>query len=139
MRNITGLANYNSQKSEDCKKRVIAAIEQCKEEKDISTTKVCKIAGVNRSYFTKHPEMRKALDEATGIVNRNIKKRKQNNDSHAVIEKALYTENTMLKRELESLKKSENYKELYHAKCDEVARLKKALDNANLENGVLNF
>lgn len=139
MKNTKGLAEYNYQKAESCKKRVISAIEQCKEEKDISITRVCEIACVNRSYFTKHPEMRKALDEAIGIVNRKVKKRKQNSDSHAVIEKALYTENTIPKRKLASLEEFEKYKEMYHAKCDEVDELKKALENATLENGLLDF
>lgn len=139
MKNTKGLTEYNSKKAENYRERVEAAIKQCKEENDISITRVCRIAGINRSYFTKHPEMRKALDAEIRIVNRTVKKRNQNEDSHAVIEKALYTENAALKRKLVSLEESKKYKEMYHAKCNEVDKLKKALEAATHQNGLLDF
>lgn len=138
-RNTKGMTEYNIARGNETRERVLAAIEQCKAEGNISTTKVCEIANVHRSYFTKHPEMRKTLNTAIGIVNRNIKKRKQNDNSKDVIIKALQCKITSLNKEIASLNDLKKYKGLYEEKCQDVENLKKQLDNAYSENDVLDF
>ncbi len=133
------MTEYNINRGNETRERVLTAIEQCKEDGDISTSKVCEIADVHRSYFTKHPEMRKALDTAIGIVNRKIKKRKQNDNSKDVVIKSLYVKIASLEKEITSLHGLEKYKNLYEAKCEEVEDLKKQLDNAYNTSGLMNF
>lgn len=142
-RNTKGMIDYNIARSEKTKERVIKAIEQCKEEGDVSTSRVCELAGVHRSYFTKHPEMRKTLDTAQGIINKKIKKRKQNADSRDVLEKALYTDNKKLRKEIESLEKdvesNNKYRAMYEQKCTECVNLKKQIEEAYRSSGLLDF
>lgn len=134
-----GMTEYNINRGNETRERVIAAIEQCKEDGDISTSRVCEIANVHRAYFTKHPEMRKTLDTAIGIVNRKIKKRKQNDNSKDVVIKSLYVKIASLEKEISSLHDFEKYKNLYEAKCEELDSLKKQLDNAYRTSDLLNF
>lgn len=91
------MEEYNKTRGNDCRNRVLSTIEKCKLDGNISVKRVCELADVNRSYFTNHPEMRQTLDTAIGIVNRKIKKRKQNQDSKEVLLKSMYTENDILK------------------------------------------
>lgn len=138
-RDTKAMTEYNVNRGNATRERVIAAIEQCKEEKDISTTRVCEIAGVHRSYFTKHPEMRKLLDINIGIVNRKIKKRQQNENSKDVLIKSLYTKITALEKENHTLSDCTKYKTMYESKCDEVEKLKNQLNQKYIESGMLNF
>lgn len=138
-RDTKAMTEYNVNRGNATRERVIAAIEQCKEEKDISTTRVCEIAGVHRSYFTKHPEMRKLLDTAIGIVNRKIKKRQQNENSKDVIIKSLQIKIAALEKENHTLSDCTKYKTMYESKCDEVEKLKNQLNQKYIESGILNF
>lgn len=138
-RNTKAMTQYNMERGATVREKVLAAIEQCKKDNDISTTRVCKIAGIHRSYFTKHPEMRKALDTAKGIVNRRIKKRKQNDDSKEVIIRSLYAQNTILEGKITSMDEYKKYKDMYESKCGEVEKLKKQLDAAYRNSDLLNF
>ena len=83
--------------------------------------------------------MRKVLDNAIGITNRNLKKKKQTQDSKDVLNKTLYAQNTQLKKKIKELEKDELYKEKYEEKCAEIEQLKKKLDEANRQNGLLDF
>ena len=138
-RNTKAMIEFNLEKKQKNTERVISAIEQCKVEGNISTKRVCELAGVDKSYFSRHPELRKALDIAKGIVNRKTKKTKQNNNSRDVLEKSLYAENAKLKKEIAKLKENEKYKDMYDAKCCEVEELKKQLDAAYNASGLFNF
>lgn len=130
---------YNRQKSEDCKQRVLNAIDKCTKENDITTRRVCEIAGVAKNYFTYHPELRKVLDNAKGVVNRKLKKTKQNTDSRLALEKSLRAEIALLKKQIKVLETDESYKEKYEAKCAECDKLKKQLDTAVRDAGLLKF
>lgn len=134
-----GMTEYNINRGNETRERVIAAIQQCKEDGDISTSRVCEIADVHRAYFTKHPEMRKTLDTAIGIVNKKIKKRKQNENSKDVIIKSLYAKISLLEKEIASLQGFKKYKDLYENKCEETESLKKQLDNSYHTSDLLNF
>lgn len=142
-RNTKGMTDYNIARGEETKKRVIKAIEQCKKEGDMSTKRICELAGIDRSYFTKHPEMRKTLETARGIVNREIKKRKQNADSRDVLERTLHIDNARLKKKIEKLEKDiedyNKYKAMYEQKCIECENLKKQVEEAYQVKGLLNF
>lgn len=138
-RETKAMIEYNVNRGNATRERVIAAIEQCKAEKDISTTRVCELAGVHRSYFTKHPEMRKLLDINIGIVNRKIKKRQQNENSKDVIIKSLQIKIAALEKENHTLSDCTKYKTMYETKCDEVEKLKNQLNQKYIESGILNF
>ncbi len=138
-RNTKPMNEYNVNRGKTTRERVIAAIEQCKAEKDISTARVCELADVHRSYFTKHPEMRRLLDTAKGIVNRTIKKRQQNENSKDVIIKSLQIKNAALEKENHTLSDYTKYKTMYESKCEEVEKLKNQLNQKYIESGILNF
>ena len=138
-RNTKPMNEYNVNRGNTTRERVIAAIEQCKAEKDISTTRVCELADVHRSYFTKHPEMRRLLDTAKGIVNKKIKKRQQNENSKDVIIKSLQIKIAALEKENHTLSDCTKYKTMYESKCDEVEKLKNQLNQKYIESGILNF
>lgn len=138
-RDTKAMTKYNISRGNATREKVISAIEQCKEEKDISTTRVCELAGVHRSYFTKHPEMRKTLDTAIGIVNRKIKKRQQNENSKDVIIRSLQIKIVALEKENHSLSDYAKYKTMYEAKVDEVEKLKNQLNQKYIESGMLDF
>lgn len=122
------MVNYNVTKGKNNRERVLAAIEQCKKEGNISAKRVAQIAGVHECYFSRYPEMRKTLDIAMGIVNRNLKKTKQNDNSKDVLNHALYVELNNLKRENAKLEDYKKYKDMYESKCEEVEELKNSLN-----------
>lgn len=138
-RNTKAMNEYNKNIGNETRERVLAAIEQCKADGDVSVKKVCEIANVNRSYFSKYPELRNALDIAMGIVNRKIKKRKQNNNSKDVLIKSLYVKIASLENIIKKLQSLEKYKDLYEEKCKEVENLKNQLDNAYGTSGLMDF
>ena len=142
-KNTKGMTDYNIARGQKTRERVIKAIEQCKKEDDMSTTRICELAGVDRSYFTRHPEMRKTLETARGIVNKEIKKRKQNDNSRDVLERTLYIDNARLKKKIESLKKdiedNNKYKTMYEQKCIECENLKKQVEEAYRASELLDF
>lgn len=138
-RNTKAMEEYNHKRGTDTRERVLNAIDKCKKEGEISVTIVCKIAGISRTYFTNHPDMRKVLDNAIGSVNRNLKKRKQNQDSKDVLNKTLYAENIQLKKKIKELEKDETYKDKYDEKCSEIENLKLKLEEANRQSGLLDF
>lgn len=142
-KNTKGMTDYNIARGQETRERVIKAIEQCKKEGDMSTTRICELAGVDRSYFTRHPEMRKTLETARGIVNRGIKKRKQNTDSRDVLERTLYADNDRLKKKIASLEKdvekNNKYKAMYDEKCIECENLKKQVEEAYRASELLDF
>lgn len=130
---------YNRQRSDDCKQRVLDAIDKCIKEDNVTTQRVCEIAGVAKNYFTYHPELRQVLDNAKGVVNRKLKKTKQNTDSRLALEKALRAEIALLKKQISALESDESYKDKYEAKCAECEKLKKQLDTAVRDAGLLKF
>lgn len=138
-RNTKPMEEYNKKRGIETRERVLKAINQCKEEECISVTRVCKVACISRTYFTNHPEMRKTLNAAIGATNTNCKKRKQSQDSKDILNKTLYVENTQLKKKINELNKNETYKQKYEDKCAEIENLKKKLDEANRQNGLLDF
>lgn len=138
-RNTQAMVQFNIDKMHINTERVINAIEQCKQDGNISTKRVCEIAGVDKSYFSRHPELRKALNTAKGIVNRNTKKTRQNNNSRDVLEKSLYAENTKLKKEIAKLQEYKKYKDMYEEKCIEIEKLEMQLNEAYQSSGILNF
>lgn len=138
-RNTTAMIEFNINKKQKNTERVISAIEQCKVEGNISTKRVCELAGVDKSYFSRHPELRKVLNTAKGIVNRNTKKTKQNNNSRDVLERSLYAENTKLKKEIAKLQEYKKYKDMYEEKCIEIEKLEMQLNEAYHSSGILNF
>ncbi len=137
------MKEYNARRGSEARERVLAAIEQCKKENDISITRVCRLAGVHRSYFTKHPEMRETLNVAMKIVNRIIKKRKQDDNSKEVLMRTLQIQVDALKKKNASLAEDAKYKDMYKEKCEEAKKLKEQLHaqlNQNfLESGDLGF
>ena len=137
--NTTAMIEFNINKKQKNTERVISAIEQCKVEGNISTKRVCELAGVDKSYFSRHPELRKVLNTAKGIVNRNTKKTKQNNNSRDVLERSLYAENTKLKKEIAKLQEYKKYKDMYEEKCIEIEKLEMQLNEAYHSSGILNF
>ena len=138
-RNTKPMEEYNRKRGIETRERVLKAINQCKEEEYISVTRVCEIACISRTYFTNHPEMRKTLNSAIGTTNAKCKKRKQSQDSKDILNKTLYAENTQLKKKLKELDRDETYKQKYEDKCAEIENLKKKLDEANKQNGLLDF
>lgn len=138
-RNTKAMINYNVTKGKNNRERVLAAIEQCKKEGNISAKRVAQIAGVHECYFSRYPEMRKTLDIAMGIVNRNLKKTKQNDNSKDVLNHALYVELNNLKRENAKLEDYKKYKDMYESKCEEVEELKKQLEQAYNNTEMFNF
>lgn len=138
-RNTKAMVNYNVAKGRDNRERVLAAIEQCKKEGNISAKRVAQIAGVHECYFSRYPEMRKTLDIAMGLVNRNLKKTKQNENSKDVLNHSLYVELTNLKKENAKLADYKKYKDMYEEKCEEVEKLKKQLEQAYNNNEMFNF
>ena len=83
--------------------------------------------------------MRKVLDDAIGITNRKLKKRIQSQDSKDALNKALYTQIRKMQKQIEQYQKEESYKEKYENERAKNESLKKKLDEANLQNGLLNF
>ena len=106
---------------------------------NISTNRVCELAGVTRAYFTNHQEMREVLDKAKGIVNRNLKKKRQSPSSRETLETALRTEIKLLKKQVADLEKNENYKEKYEALKEENNVLNERLSKTMAENPFFNF
>lgn len=138
-RNTKPMENYNRKRGEDKRQSVLNAIDYCVEHGEISVGLVCKLAPVHRSYFTDHPDMRKVLDDAMGIVNRKLKKKKQTQDSKDALNKVLYAKISSLEKQLEKYQRDELYKEKYEKERQTVELLKKELNEANLKNGELDF
>lgn len=137
--NHAALNEYNQAKKENCKQRVLNAIDECIKENNITTTAVCEKAGIHRSYFSNNPEMRQVLDRAKKIVNRRLKKTKQNTDSRYALENALRAQISINEKRIKELESQEQYKDLYAAKCAECEKLKTQLDNAVNNSGLFNF
>lgn len=138
-RNTKPMEAYNHKRGEDKRQRVLDTIDYCVEHGEISVSLVCKLAPVHRSYFTDHPDMRKVLDDAIGIVNRKLKKKKQTQDSKDALNKVLYAKISNLEKQIAKYQKDESYKEKYEKERQTVELLKKELNEANLRNGELNF
>lgn len=137
--NCAAINEYNQSKKENCKQRVLDAIDSCVKENNITTTAVCEKAGIHRSYFSNNPEMRQVLDNAKKVVNRKLKKTKQNTDSRVSLEKALRAQIAIQEKRIKELESQEKYKDLYTEKCIECEKLKVQLDNAVKNSGLLNF
>lgn len=138
-RNTKPMENYNRKRGEETRERVLKAIDFYKEKGEISVTLVCQKAHISRTYFTNHPDVRKVLDDAIGITNRKLKKRMQSQDSKDALNKALYTQIKKMQKQIEQYQKEESYKEKYKNERAKNESLKKKLDEANLQNGLLNF
>lgn len=135
----SAMIQYNQKQSEERRQRVLDAIDKCKKEGDISTTRVCKIANVTRAYFTNHPDMRMVLDNAKGIVNRNLKKKRQSPDSRVVLEKSLRAEIVILQRKISELEKAASYKEKYEALLIDYQALSTKLSDMLSSDSKFNF
>lgn len=83
--------------------------------------------------------MRQVLDRAKKVVNRRLKKTKQNTDSRYALENALRAQISINEKRIKELESQEQYKDLYAAKCAECEKLKTQLDNAVNNSGLFNF
>ena len=137
--NTKALFKYSQNKADKNKQRVLDAIDTCKKEGNISTNRVCELAGVTRAYFTNHKEMRTVLDDAKKIVNRNLKKKRQSPSSRDVLEKSLRCEIKLLKKRVAELEKNENYKEKYEQLKKENHILKERLAKDLADDKFFNF
>lgn len=142
-RDTKKMNEYNTRRGDETRDRVSAAIDQCRDEKNISLARVCEIAGVNRNYFSRHPEAHEALDRAMGVVSKRTKKVKQNDDSKNAIINALTKKVKSLQKKNEKLSEYEKYKNMYEDLLVEMEKLKKQLnDELNRkfnEGDLLNF
>lgn len=138
MRNTQKMTEYNHNRALETRERVIAAINECASEGKISVTIVCKKAGISRTYFTNHRDVRKILDDAMKITNRALKKRRMSENDKDTLNRVLYAENATLKKQIAELEKQMKYKEMYESKCEEVEKLKKQF-NAIKDSNLLNF
>lgn len=137
--NTDAMLEFTKAKAYRNKQNVLDAIDLCKKENDISTKRVCELAGVTRAYFTNHREMRKVLDDAKKVVNRNLKKQRQSPNSRDVLEKALRTEIKLLRKQISELEYNENYKEKYEKLKEENAVLNERLSKNLTDNSFFNF
>lgn len=133
------IIKYNKEKSDRLRENVLEAIKICQADRNITTKRVCEIAGISRSYFTNHPDMRKILDESKNIINRRLKKRRQSGDSKDTLIQSLHIEIEILKRKVKTLEYDQKYKSMYEEKCLENEKLKNQLLEAFIESGFLDF
>lgn len=137
--NTEAMREFSQAKAEQNRQRVLDAIDLCKKEGNISTNRVCELAGVTRAYFTNHKDMRIVLDKAKGIVNRNLKKKRQSPSSRDTLETALRCEIKMLKKQICELEDNENYKEKYEQLKEENRILNERLSKDLTDNSFFNF
>lgn len=131
MKNITGLKRSSSEKAADCRKRVLEAINKCKADGNITTARVCKEAGVDKSYFSKHPEMRQMLNNAKGSVDTRLKRFQRSDASYETLVKTLRIENINLEKKNTQLdSECQKYKKLCDKQRVEIELLKKDLNGA---------
>lgn len=130
-RQMAGVKKTNEamkkKKAEDVKR----AINKLRKEGEFTLADLCREAGVSRTYFSKHPDMRELADKyiiPTGYC------RNRNKDSADAYIQILKKENKDLKRAIEKIKKdilSENkYKEKYEEALEEIKKLKAQLEEA---------
>ncbi len=142
MKNIKGLELHNKQKADEARNRVLDAIDSCKKEGNLSISHICKVAGVSKSYFSKHEDIRKVLNDAGGGNNK-LKKRKQSLDSREAIIIAKAEKIGQLERQLRHEESWEEKHKRLSKRFDELvaenASLKEKLEKANRQNGLLDF
>lgn len=131
-RNTTGIENHNKEYARRKEKDVLNAINRLhKQQGKFTLAELCREAEVSRSYFTKHPDMRKVADKYIKPTGRAPSRSQDSKD--ALIQ--------MLKKELSDLKKVNdklikeraedgNYKAKYEQALREIKALKEELEGA---------
>lgn len=131
-RNTTGIENHNKEYAEQKEKDIHYAINRLHKQKGTFTlADLCREANVSRSYFSKHPEMRKLADKYIKPTGRAPSR---NQDSKDALIQMLKNELTEVKKVNEKLikEKAEDncYKKKYEKAQEEIASLKKELEEA---------
>lgn len=126
---MKNVKKYNANIKEKNVQAVKDAINKLKKDGKFTLADLCREAGVSRTYFSKHPEMRKLADKYITPTGYNKNRNKDSQDTYIHL---LQTENKKLKKELEKIEKQimeENkYKEKYEVALNEIEKLKEQLD-----------
>ena len=130
-RNTSGIDNHNKVYSEQKAKDVHDAINKLRKQGQFTLADLCREAGVCRSYFSKHPEMRTLADKYIKPTGRTVVR---SQDSKDTLIQTLKRENGKLEKLNEKLLKEINSNNMYKAKyedaLEEIKALKKELEEA---------
>ena len=130
-RNTSGIDTHNKVLAEQKAKDVHNAINKLRKEGQFTLADLCREAGVSRSYFTKHPEMRALADKYIKSTGRTVVR---SQDSKDTLIQTLKRENAKLTKLSEKFvkeaKSNDNYKEKYEKAQEEIKALKKELEEA---------
>ncbi len=137
--NTDALLKARQQKTAECLDAVAKIIQKMHDEGIVLTkAEICEQAGVAKNYFSRHPELLRAYNEASGVKTHE-KKIMQNGESKDAIIASLKHANKVLNSKYEKLEKkcldSLKYKEMYEKEVEKVKRLEEQLNNlyANLD------
>ena len=128
---MAGVKKHNEavkqKKADDVKK----AINKLRKEGEFTLADLCREAGVSRTYFSKHPDMKELADKYITPTGYCKNRSKDSTDTYIQI---LKRENRDLKKALDKIKNdivSENkYKEKYEEALEEIKKLKSQLEEA---------
>lgn len=119
--NAKALNEYNNQKKEQTRQRVLDAIERVyKSDKKFTLENVIKEAGVSRAYFTKNKDM---MDLINKYRDNYYVCRKRTTDTKDVLIKAQEAKIKKLEKENKLLLTNINYKQKYEEALNEIERL----------------
>lgn len=128
---MIGIKKHNQEIKLQKAKAVKDAINKLKKKGSFTLKELCDEAGVSKTYFQKHPDM-KALAEVYMSPTCGCKTR--NKDTQETYIQLLKRENKKLSKELEELQKEEKYKEKYEDAQEEIRKLKEQLEKAYEDN-----
>ena len=107
------------------------AINKLRKEGEFTLADLCREAGVSRTYFSKHPDMKELADKYITPTGYCKNRSKDSADTYIQI---LKRENRDLKKALDKIKNdivSENkYKDKYEEALEEIKKLKSQLEEA---------
>ena len=130
-RNTSCIDTHNKVLAEQKAKDVHNAINKLRKEGQFTLADLCREAGVSRSYFTKHPEMRALADKYIKSTGRTVVR---SQDSKDTLIQTLKRENAKLtklnEKFVKEAKSNDNYKEKYEKAQEEIKALKKELEEA---------
>ena len=128
---MIGIKKHNQEVKLQKAKAVKDAINKLKKKGTFTLKELCDEAGVSKTYFQKHPDM-KALAEVYMSPTCGCKTR--NKDTQETYIQLLKRENKKLSIELEELQKEEKNKEKYEDAQEEIRKLKEQLEKAYEDN-----
>ena len=128
---MIGIKKHNQEVKLQKAKAVKGAINKLKKKGTFTLKELCDEAGVSKTYFQKHPDM-KALAEV--YMSHTCGCKTRNKDTQETYIQLLKRENKKLSKELEELQKEEKYKEKYEDAQEEIRKLKEQLEKAYEDN-----